>query len=213
MLGDRGTITVLDMGTSGRLLEVPVERSTSHRIHYEGALSRDGKLAAVCREAGAIAIHDLDNRRLTIRINGDFQCADQMIFHPRQPYLGVREQYGDWKFRLWNLETGAEDLRFFQHDLSPIKNWEDRPKCVFYDFDFSRDGRLVAFRDQLWLTVCDFGTGALRLQIELDCLARGGFRLKFTPDGTRIVVANGSGNCLVLPNRPSLISSRKMTCP
>jgi hypothetical protein len=89
--------------------------------------------------------------------------------------------------------TASKDLRFFQHDLSPIKNWEDRPKCVFYDFDFSRDGRLVAFRDQLWLTVCDFGTGALRLQIELDCLARGGFRLKFTPDGTRIVVANGSG--------------------
>ncbi|MDR7132788.1 hypothetical protein J2X69_005162 [Algoriphagus sp. 4150] len=75
-----------------------------------GKLSKDGKLLAFHNKVGEIQIIDAENGTLLSKINGKFEMVFQFEFADNNKLLIVREQYGTWGMRYFDLSTNEEIL-------------------------------------------------------------------------------------------------------
>ena len=77
-------------------------------IPFCGKISKDGKLLAFQNKVGEIQIIDAENGTLLSKINGKFELVFQLEFAENNKLLVVREQYGTWGMRYFDLDTNEE---------------------------------------------------------------------------------------------------------
>lgn len=107
---DGTAAVVLDLADGAELLRVPAlaELHGGHSPQMEGALSRDGRLLALCVRPGEIMVFDVASGQLHLVLPGDFAMVRQMDFLPGDRLL-VAEDYGRWSLRCFDLATGQPD--------------------------------------------------------------------------------------------------------
>lgn len=85
--------------------EIEIIKGTSP---FCGKLSKDGKLLAFHNKVGEIQIIDVEKGILLSKINGKFEMVSQFEFADNNKLLIVREQYGTWGMRYFDLSANEE---------------------------------------------------------------------------------------------------------
>ena len=155
--------------TLGKLCILDNQNKIIHASGYEvevikgttpfcGKLSNDGKLLAFHNQVGEIQIIDAKNGNLLSKINGTFEMVFQLEFANDNKLLVVREQYGTWGMRYFDLSTNEEiemkDLEIpeFTKEVNAFCFNTDQTKLVLlqrvtaYVFDFTNKKLLSSFK-------------------------------------------------------------------
>lgn len=155
--------------TLGKLCILDNQNKIIHASAYEvevikgttpfcGKLSDDGKLLAFHNQVGEIQIIDATNGNLLSKINGKFEMVFQLEFTNDNKFLVVREQYGTWGMRYFDLSTNEEiemkelEIPEFTKEVNAFCFNTDQTKLVLlqrvtaYVFDFTNKKLLSSFK-------------------------------------------------------------------
>ena len=157
--GSAPAVVVQDINSDKRIFErnFTPELYSGHSHQFQGAISKNGKLLAICIHSGQLIIIDLDSGKEII-INGSFEMIVQMEFANNDTLLVIKEQYGTWGVRYFDLVTTTEiefpTLNAFSHskEVDSFCFNEDQSKLVMvkrtnaYIFDFSNKQLLHTFK-------------------------------------------------------------------
>ncbi len=102
-------IYVLDLNSNKILFEQKVQSElySGHSTQFQGGISKNGKKLAGCTHSGVINIHDIDSGNTEI-LNGNFQMVEAIEFIDNDSVLMLKEKYGSWGLRYFNIETKEE---------------------------------------------------------------------------------------------------------
>ena len=131
-----------------------------------GKLSKDGKLLAFHNKIGEIQIVDAENGKLVSKINGDFEMVYQFEFVNNNKLLVVREQYGTWGMRYFDLSTNEEvqikeiEIPEYTKDVNAFCFNADQTKLILLQradahvFDFVNKKLLHSFKIEHLVKTC-----------------------------------------------------------
>lgn len=153
-----GAVTVTELSTGAVRFRFPVEPQlySGHTPQMSGALSRDGRVLAVCAEAGRIRLFDAASGVETGVIAGDFEMLPEMAFGAGDTLFAL-ERYGANALRCFDVATGAE------RDGSPIAKNLDRG-----GFALDPAGARLAILSRATVTIHDAQSFAPGLSFRLD---------------------------------------------
>ncbi len=145
-------LVVRDLATEKDQFRLKVEPVlySGHSPQLTGALSADGSMLAHCAQAGRILVHDVASGTIRFTISGGFEMVSKLVFTPDNRQLIVKELYGRWGLKAYDLATGepatgwpdlndlgdsefavdnARDrLAFFLHDRAHVYEWSTMRK-------------------------------------------------------------------------------------
>ncbi|AZB01840.1 WD40 repeat domain-containing protein [Chryseobacterium joostei] len=131
-----------------------------------GKLSKDGNLLAFHNKEGEIQIFDTKTGNLLKKIVADFRMVYQFEFADNNQLLVVREQYGTWGMRYFDLSTADEiqikelEIPEYTKDVNAFCFNEDQTKLVLlqradvYVFDFTDKKLLHSFKIEHLVKSC-----------------------------------------------------------
>lgn len=132
-----------------------------------GKLSNDGKLLAFHNKVGEIQIIDANSGALLSKINGKFEMVYQFEFADNNKLLVVREQYGTWGMRYFDLSTNEEiqmkeiEIPEYSKDVNAFCFNSDQTKLVLLQqsnahlFDFVNKKLLHSFKIEHVVKTCE----------------------------------------------------------
>lgn len=126
-------------------------------IPFCAKLSPDGSLLAFHNRVGEIQIIDIAGKKNSQKITADFNMVDQMEFANNNKLLIIREHYGSWGMRYFDLNTNNEILidelqpKAYTKEVNTFCFNHDQSKmvlvqtCNAYVFDFNEKKFLYSF--------------------------------------------------------------------
>ncbi|CAI8427707.1 MAG: Uncharacterised protein [Polaribacter sejongensis] len=145
-----------------------------------GQLSRDGKLLAFHNKAGEIQIIDAISGKLLNKIIGDFLMIFQMEFTENNQALVIREHYGTWGIRYFELSNYKEikidslEIPEYTKEVSAFCLNQDQSKLVLvqrttaYVFDFNTKNILHSFKIEHVVKTCNIKFVGEKLGVRTD---------------------------------------------
>lgn len=145
-----------------------------------GKLSKDGKLLAFHNKVGEIQIIDAENGTLLSKINGKFEMVFQFEFANDNKLLVVREQYGTWGMRYFDLSTNEEilmkeiEIPEYTKDVNAFCFNADQTKLVLLQradahvFDFTNKKLLHSFTIEHLVKKCEIKFVGNKLGVRTD---------------------------------------------
>lgn len=145
-----------------------------------GKLSKDGKLVAFHNKVGEIQILDAENGTLLTKINGNFEMVNQMEFTDNNKLLVVREQYGTWGMRYFDLAKNEEiqikelEIPESTKDVNAFCFNVDQTKLVLLQrgdahvFDFTNKKLLSSFKIAHLIRKCEIKFIGEKLGVRTD---------------------------------------------
>lgn len=132
-----------------------------------GKLSQDGTLLAYHSKVGEIQIFNTADRSIAQVITGDFREVGQMEFVQSNQLLVVRERYGTWGMRYFDLVMNQEiklkelEIPEYTKDVNAFCFNKDQTKLVLvqrtnaYVFDFINKKELHHFKIEHVIKSCE----------------------------------------------------------
>jgi hypothetical protein len=145
-----------------------------------GKLSNDGKLLAFHNKVGEIQIIDTTDGKLQNKIVGDFEMVSQIEFTNNNDLLVLREQYGTWGMRYFDLSAGKEikleslEIPEYAKNVDAFCFNEDQSKLVLIQrerakvFDFNARKLLHSFKIEHVVKSCNIKFVGERLGVRTD---------------------------------------------
>jgi hypothetical protein len=127
-------------------------------IPFCASLSKNGKILALHNKLGEIQCIDTNDGRLLSTIVGDFQMIGQMEFLDNDKNLAIKEEYGVWKMRYFEIKTGTElnyvtiEIPAYSKDVNCFSFNADQSRLALiqrdmaYMFDFTNKLFLHSFK-------------------------------------------------------------------
>ena len=147
---------------------------------FSGNLSDDGKLLAFHNKVGEIQLINAMDGKVLTKIIGDFIMVSQMEFTNNNNLLVVREQYGTWGMRYFDLSTNKEikiktlEVPEYTKDVKAFCFNSDQSKLVLvqrttaYVFDFIERTYLHSFEIDHVVRTCDIKFVGDKLGVRTD---------------------------------------------
>ena len=145
-----------------------------------GKLSKDGKLLAFHNKVGEIQIIDAEKGTLLSKINGKFEMVYQFEFADNNKLLVVREQYGTWGMRYFDLSTNEEiqmkeiEIPEYMKNVNAFCFNADQTKLVLLQranahvFDFINKKILHSFKIEHLVKTCEIKFVGEKLGVRTD---------------------------------------------
>lgn len=145
-----------------------------------GKLSKDGKLLAFHNKVGEIQIIDAEKGTLLSKINGEFEMVFQFEFANNNELLVVRERYGTWGMRYFDLTTNQEielkelEIPEYTKDVNAFCFNADQTKLVLLQradahvFDFVNKKLLNSFKIEHLVKKCEIKFVGEKLGVRTD---------------------------------------------
>lgn len=172
------------------------EAGTHHRATVSAALRGDGEVLALQDRPGCISLFRVSSGDPIQELSGDFQGLTSLSFHPGGAFLAATEAYGNWRFSLFDLETGDEIGERFARPHPTLG--EDIPaERKFFQVAFHPAGSHVLLRHEGELVQASLGDGSetaiLRPEFVVKTSGTGGFAFACAPCGSSVLVRTDSG--------------------
>jgi len=145
-----------------------------------GKLSNDGKLLAFHNKIGEIQIIDTTDGKLVNKIVGNFEMVKQIEFTNNTNLLVVREQYGTWGMRYFDLSASKEikigslEIPEYSKDVNAFCFNADQSKLVLVQrarahvFDFNARKLLHSFEIEHVVKSCNIKFVGEKLGVRTD---------------------------------------------
>lgn len=177
--------------TLGKIYIINNQNEVLHTQNYEkevikgsvpfcGKLSQDGKLLAFHNKVGEIQIIDATTGNLLNKIVADFRMVYQFEFADNNKLLVVREQYGTWGMRYFDLSTNEEiqmkeiEIPEYTKDVNAFCFNADQTKLVLLQradvhvFDFTNKILLHSFKIEHLVKTCEIKFVGEKLGVRTD---------------------------------------------
>ncbi len=175
-----GTIRITD-NHDNPPLSIPYDTiTTKGSTPFCGKLSPDGSLLALHNRVGEVKIYDTATGKETQKIAGSFETTEQMDFADGNKILAMRETYGGWRMRWFDLSTGGEvqypglEVPEYTKDVGRFCFNADRSKLVLvhqtgaYVYDFHAKKLLHRFEIEHVVKTCNIKFIGDRLGVRTD---------------------------------------------
>lgn len=107
--GSHPMIYVKDIVSNSIIFErkYDAELFSGHSLQFAGSISKDGSLLALCTHSGKIIFINLNTGIETV-VRGNFEMVRQMEFINDDQMLVLKEKYGSWGMRYFDMSTHKE---------------------------------------------------------------------------------------------------------